>query len=260
MTRWFGVITLFPEMFRAITEYGITGRAVEQGLVNLELINPRQHSLNKYRNVDDKPYGGGPGMLLQVEPIRESIKQALDLASDSGINSPAKVVYLSPQGETVSQAWLERLSTEQALVFICGRYEGLDQRVIAADVDIELSIGDYVLSGGELPAMVLIDGLTRLIPQALGHQLSAAEDSFSSSRRILDYPHYTKPRCADGESVPDVLLSGNHAAIEKWRRQQALKTTWLVRPELFVDLELTDEETQWLKEWLVESTKKLSKL
>lgn len=239
------VVSLFPEMFRAVTEYGITGRAVREGILDISLVNPRDLATDRHRNVDDRPYGGGPGMVMMVEPLRSAIEQAR-----SQIPSPGRVIYLSPQGRRLDQAGLAELAGCSGLVMICGRYEGVDERVLQAEVDEEWSIGDYVLSGGELGAMVLIDGITRLLPGALGHQDSAALDSFSDG--LLDYPHYTRPESWNGCDVPEVLLSGDHAAISRWRRKQALGRTWLRRPELLDPLGLDEEGKKLLQEFIQE--------
>lgn len=213
-----GVITLFPEMLDSLRCGGITARALEKGLVELSSWNPRDFTDNKYRRVDDRPYGGGPGMLMQVQPLRAAIKQAV-----TSLGADTKVIYLSPQGRRLDQAGVETLLTYKSLVLVAGRYEGIDERIIEHDIDEEWSIGDYVLSGGELAAMVIIDALTRQLPGALGNELSASEDSFVNG--LLDYPHYTRPIEIDGQKVPDILLSGNHAEIAKWRHQQAIIRT-----------------------------------
>lgn len=239
------VITLFPDMFQAISEHGITSRALQQGLLELGMVNPRDFSRDKHRTVDDRPYGGGPGMVMMVEPLREAIATARTGHSPAG-----KVVYLSPQGRKLEQQDLLDMSRQEHLVLVCGRYEGVDERLISAEVDEEWSIGDYVLSGGELAAMVMIDGLTRLLPGALGHEDSAAEDSFMQG--LLDYPHFTRPEQVDDMSVPPVLLSGDHKAIARWRLKQALGRTWLRRPDLLKRLELDLEQQQLLEEFIRE--------
>lgn len=213
-----GVITLFPEMLDSLRCGGITARALEKGLVELSSWNPRYFTDNKYRRVDDRPYGGGPGMLMQVQPLRAAIKQAV-----TSLGADTKVIYLSPQGRRLDQAGVETLLTYKSLVLVAGRYEGIDERIIEHDIDEEWSIGDYVLSGGELAAMVIIDALTRQLPGVLGNELSASEDSFVNG--LLDHPHYTRPIEIDGQKVPDILLSGNHAEIAKWRHQQAIIRT-----------------------------------
>ena len=241
---WAGVISLFPEMFRAITESGITGRAVKKGLVQVEFWNPRDFTEDAYHRVDDRPYGGGPGMVMLVEPLRRAIAAARAAARDKGL--APKVIYLSPQGRVLDQAGVRELAGEQALILLCGRYEGIDERLIRREVDAEWSVGDYVLSGGELPAMVLLDAVTRLLPGALGSDASAEEDSFSDG--LLDCPHYTRPEVFDGEEVPAVLVSGDHAAIRRWRRRQSLQRTLERRPELLAKATLDKEQQKLLQE------------
>lgn len=241
---WIGIISLFPEMFKAITEFGVTGRAVKQNLLQVECWNPRDFTFDKHKTVDDRPYGGGPGMLMMVQPLRDAIREAKATAcKDDGIE--AKVIYLSPQGRKLDQAGVQELATNQKLILVCGRYEGIDERLIQAEVDEEWSIGDYVLTGGELPAMTLIDAVARFIPGVLGKQASALEDSFAEG--LLDCPHYTRPEVLDGVPVPDVLMSGHHEQIRKWRLEQSLERTWLRRPELLDSLALTDEQRVLLK-------------
>jgi tRNA (guanine37-N1)-methyltransferase len=244
---WVGVVSLFPEMFRAVTESGITSRAVKNGLLTLAYWSPRDYAEgteNNYRRVDDRPYGGGPGMVMQIEPLRRSIMAAREAAQAKGLQP--QVIYLSPQGRVLDQAGVQELATMEAVILLCGRYEGIDERLIQREVDAEWSIGDYVLSGGELPAMVLIDAVTRLLPGALGCEASAEEDSFSDG--LLDCPHYTRPEVYDGEEVPAVLLSGDHAAIRKWRRQQSLARTWQRRPDLLEKVTLDKEQQKLLDE------------
>jgi tRNA (guanine37-N1)-methyltransferase len=230
-----GVISLFPEMFEAITQYGVTGRAIRNGLIEFLSWNPRDFTHDKHRTVDDRPYGGGPGMLMMVQPLRDAIIEA-----KAQLGNDAKVIYLSPQGRKLSQSGVRELSQSSKLIFIAGRYEGIDERIIQSLVDEEWSVGDYVLSGGELPAMTLIDAVARFVPGVLGHEQSAEQDSFSDG--LLDCPHYTRPEVLDGESVPKVLLSGNHEHIRLWRLQQSLERTWTRRPELLTDLALTAEQ------------------
>lgn len=244
-TMHIGVVTLFPEMLKAVSEVGITGRAVEQSIVSVHSYNPRDFSTDKHRTVDDRPYGGGPGMVMMVEPLRAAICEARAQAPDG-----ARVIHLSPQGRTLDQAGLHELANLPGLVMVASRYEGVDERLIAAEIDEEWSIGDYVLSGGELAAMVLIDGLTRLLPGALGHEDSAVQDSFSDG--LLDYPHYTRPEQVGGESVPEVLTSGDHQAIHRWRQKQALGRTWLRRPDLLEGLILDETQQQLLDEFIHE--------
>lgn len=242
---WIGVISLFPEMFRAITEHGVTGRAVKSGLLQIECWNPRDFTHDKHRTVDDRPYGGGPGMLMMVQPLRDAIHAAKQAAGDG-----AKVIYLSPQGRKLTQAGVTELATNQKLILVAGRYEGIDERVIQTEVDEEWSIGDYVLSGGELPAMTLIDAVSRLVPGVLGDQASAEQDSFTDG--LLDHPHYTRPELLDGLAVPGALTSGNHEVIRRWRLKQSLGRTWQRRPELINNLALTDEQESLLAEYVRE--------
>lgn len=242
---WIGVISLFPEMFRAITEHGVTGRAVKSGLLQIECWNPRDFTHDKHRTVDDRPYGGGPGMLMMVQPLRDAIHAAKQAAGDG-----AKVIYLSPQGRKLTQAGVTELATNQILILVAGRYEGIDERVIQTEVDEEWSIGDYVLSGGELPAMTLIDAVSRLVPGVLGDQASAEQDSFTDG--LLDHPHYTRPELLDGLAVPEALTSGNHEVIRRWRLKQSLGRTWQRRPELINNLALTDEQESLLAEYVRE--------
>lgn len=234
-----GVVTLFPDMFNAITEFGVTRRAVNDERLTVQTWNPRDYATDRHRTVDDRPYGGGPGMLMMVAPLRAAIQEAkAGIETQSG--QVPKVIYLSPQGRKLDQQGVRELSQYSALVLVAGRYEGIDERVIESDIDEEWSIGDFVLSGGELPAMVMIDALAREVPGVLGHQDSAVEDSFANG--LLDCPHYTRPEVLDGKQVPPVLLSGNHEEIRRWRLQQALGRTWQRRPELLNNLALTDEQ------------------
>ncbi|OOR98376.1 tRNA (guanosine(37)-N1)-methyltransferase TrmD [Haemophilus paracuniculus] len=236
---WIGIISLFPEMFKAITDFGVTGRAVKQDLLQVNCWNPRDFTTDKHKTVDDRPYGGGPGMLMMVQPLRDAIRAAKATAcKDDGVE--AKVIYLSPQGRKLDQAGVQALAENQKLILVCGRYEGIDERLIQTEIDEEWSIGDYVLTGGELPAMTLIDAVARFIPGVLGKQASALEDSFAEG--LLDCPHYTRPEVLDGLTVPDVLMSGHHEQIRKWRLEQSLERTWLRRPELLDSLALTDEQ------------------
>lgn len=236
-----GIISLFPEMFKAITEFGVTGRAVKQNLLQVRCWNPRDFTHDKHKTVDDRPYGGGPGMLMMVQPLRDAIQ-----AAKAEVGEGAKVIYLSPQGRKLDQAGVNELAQHQKLILLCGRYEGIDERLIETEVDEEWSVGDYVLTGGELPAMTLIDAVARFIPGVLGKQASADEDSFAEG--LLDCPHYTRPEVLDGLAVPPVLMSGNHEEIRKWRLRQSLERTWLRRPELLESLALTDEQRKLLKQ------------
>lgn len=238
-SRWYGVISLFPEMFETFTQQGVIGRAVKTGLLQVECFNPRDFTHDKHRTVDDRPYGGGPGMLMMVQPLKDAI-----LAAKAAAGRKTKVVYLSPQGKKLDQAGVKQLSENESLILVAGRYEGIDERVIQTQVDEEWSIGDYVLSGGELPAMVLMDAVSRFVPGVLGHKQSAEQDSFSHG--LLDCPHYTRPENLDGELVPKVLLSGDHEKIKQWRLQQSLGRTWQRRPELLNDLALTEEQQKLL--------------
>ncbi|MGR6980592.1 tRNA (guanosine(37)-N1)-methyltransferase TrmD [Testudinibacter sp. P27/CKL/0425] len=236
---WIGIISLFPEMFKAITEFGVTGRAVKHNLLQVQCWNPRDFTHDRHDTVDDRPYGGGPGMLMMVQPLRDAI-QAAKQAASAVAGDAVKVIYLSPQGRKLDQHGVQQLSQHQKLILVCGRYEGIDERLIEAEVDEEWSVGDYVLTGGELPAMTLIDAVARFIPGVLGKQASAEEDSFADG--LLDCPHYTRPEVLDGVAVPPVLMSGNHAEIRKWRLTQSLHRTWTRRPELLESLALTDEQ------------------
>ena len=242
---WAGVVTLFPEMFTALTGHGVTGRAVKRGQLTVEYSNPRDHAHDRHRTVDDRPFGGGPGMLMKVEPLLEAIEAIREKAP-----STPRVIYMSPQGQPLTQQRVEELAQLDSLVLLCGRYEGIDERIIEMCVDEEISIGDYVLSGGELGAMVLLDSVTRLIPGVLGHADSAVEDSFSEG--WLDCPHYTRPEEFAGQRVPEVLLSGNHALIRRWRLKQSLGRTWQRRPELLEELTLSKEQQQLLAEFIRE--------
>lgn len=224
------VITLFPEMFTAITECGITSKAAKQGLIELDYFNPREFTTDKHRTVDDKPYGGGPGMLMKTEPLVAAIKAARSGLRARGANLEAKVAYLSPQGRVLDQAGVLELASRDSLILVCGRYQGIDQRVIDQEVDEEWSVGNFVLSGGELAAMALIDAVTRLQPGAVGDKDSVSQDSFSNG--LLHWPEYTKPKVFNNQSVPNVLLSGDHEAIRKWRLEQSLVATRNKRPEL----------------------------
>ena len=235
------LITLFPDMFKALTDFGISGRAVNQGLVDISAFNPRDFAQDSHNTVDDRPYGGGPGMVMMVEPLRSAIE-----AAKAWIDGQPKVVYLSPQGRVINQMAVNDFAGQQSLILIAGRYEGIDERLIHLEVDEEWSIGDYVLSGGEIPAMVLIDALIRQIPGALGHSDSATQDSFADG--LLDCPHYTRPDNYQGLAVPDILLSGNHGEIKRWRLRQSLLRTQQRRPELLKELQLDKEQVALLDE------------
>ncbi len=219
------VVTLFPEMVETLLRFGVTGRAVERGLLTVATWNPRDDARDRHRTVDDRPYGGGPGMVMKVQPLRDTLRRARRAAEPLG-----KTIYLSPQGRPLHQDGARELAREPRLILLAGRYEGIDERLIEAEVDEEWSIGDYVLSGGELAALVIIDAVARLLPGALNDDQSAEQDSFMDG--LLDCPHYTRPEDIDGRRVPAVLLSGDHAAIARWRRREALGRTWLRRPDL----------------------------
>jgi tRNA (guanine37-N1)-methyltransferase len=238
------VITLFPELVEQVTACGVVGRAAEQGLVELHCWNPRDYTRDKHRTVDDRPYGGGPGMLMKVQPLQDAITA---VRAQCGA---ARLVYLSPQGALLTQQKLARQVEQGTVIFLCGRYEGIDERLIQREVDEEWSIGDYVISGGELAAMVCIDAMTRLIPGALGHADSAQQDSFSDG--LLDFPHYTRPEEYQGDRVPEVLMNGNHREIDAWRQQQALGRTWQRRPDLLEDIELDTGQQALLDKFIAE--------
>lgn len=240
----FDVVTLFPEMVERVAQTGVLGRAIKNAQLQLSSWNPRDYTEDRHRTVDDRPYGGGPGMLMKVAPL----KAAIDAAKQSAPGH--KVIYMSPQGKTLTQQAVQQLAQEPGLIIIAGRYEGIDERIIERYVDEEWSIGDYVLSGGELPALVLIDAVARMIPGVLGDENSAQQDSFMQG--LLDCPHYTRPEEIDGQTVPDVLLSGHHRDIERWRLKQSLGRSWLRRPDLLDALNLTDEQKQLLDEFINE--------
>lgn len=242
----FEVVSLFPEMFAAVRCCGITRRALEEGRIALRCWDPRDYARDNYRTVDDRPYGGGPGMVMRVHPLHEAIVAARGAAAPG-----APVIFLSPQGRRLDQEGVRRLAAQPGLVLVAGRYEGVDERVIEDVVDEEWSIGDYVLSGGELAAMVVVDAVTRLLPGALGHADSASQDSFYAG--LLDCPHYTRPEEALGRRVPAVLLEGNHEAIRRWRLKQALGRTWQRRPDLLAKAELDQEQRLLLAEYQRES-------
>lgn len=238
------VLTLFPEMVEQLARFGMPRWAVEGGQLQLTTRNPRDFSGNKHRSVDDRPYGGGPGMVMNPEPLAAAMSAA------KAALGPAKVVALSPQGEPLTQKWAERLVQEPALVLVCGRYEGFDERFVTTEVDLELSLGDFVLSGGELAAMAVIDSIARLLPGVLGDQASAENDSFTTA--VLDHPHYTRPEVWRDKAVPDVLLCGDHAKVARWRMKQALGATWLKRQDLLDGLTLSEEQRQLLREFIAE--------
>ena len=236
------VISLFPPMFEAVTAHGISGRAIKNGLLTLRVWNPRDYTDDRHRSVDDRPYGGGPGMVMMAEPIERAIR-----AARYGQTPGAKVLYLSPQGRRLDHAGVVSLAKREGLILLAGRYEGIDERLFESEVDEEWSIGDYVLSGGELAAMVVIDAITRQLPGALGDADSALQDSFAGG--LLDYAHYTRPEVHAGRIVPEILLSGDHEKIRRWRLKQSLGRTWLRRPDLLERLPLNDEQKQLLEEY-----------
>jgi len=248
VTKQYSVITLFPEMFDAIADFGVTRRGLDEKAWELKCWNPREFAVNAYKTIDDRPYGGGPGMVMMAEPLNAALDAATGQQVASGVAKP-KVVYVTPQVKPITDAGIRQLANEDGLIFLCGRYEGIDERLIEARIDMEVSIGDYVLSGGELAAMVIIDAMVRLLPGVLGDGQSAVEDSFSPTRDgLLDHPHYTRPESWNGQTVPPVLMSGDHAKIQAWRRKQALKRTQERRADLMQgrtwnkqDLKLLDE-------------------
>lgn len=238
----FDVVTLFPEMVMEATRYGITGRALERGQVELVTWNPRDFTRDRYRTVDDRPYGGGPGMVMKAAPLRDAIR-----AAKAADEEAARVIYLSPQGRRLDQAAVKAFARCGRMILVAGRYEGVDERLITSEIDEEWSIGDYVLSGGELAALVIIDAVARLLPGVLHHEESASQDSFMAG--LLDHPHYTRPEAFEGQKVPAVLLSGDHQAVARWRLKQALGRTWLRRPDLLSRLTLSVEQRRLLEEF-----------
>ncbi len=242
----FDVITLFPEMVIAASGYGVTGKAIDNGMVRLEAWNPRDYTHDRHRTVDDRPYGGGPGMVMKYQPLFDAVSEA----RANGCGDRAKVVYLSPQGRPITQSLLNESVHYEQLILVAGRYEGIDERFIETVCDEEWSLGDYVISGGELAALIVVDGISRLLPGVLGDENSALQDSHMDG--LLDYPHFTRPENIEGRVVPEVLLSGNHADIERWRLKQALGRTWQRRPELLKKKQLSDVEYELLQEFIVE--------
>ena len=238
----FDVVTLFPDMVTAAASYGVTGRALERQIVSLSVWNPRDYTHDKHRTVDDRPYGGGPGMVMKYQPLHDAVQSAKQ-AGDGA----AKVVYLSPQGKPITQALLSKACDSSQLILVAGRYEGVDERFVDRDCDEEWSIGDYVISGGELAALIVIDAVTRLLPGVLGDEESAQQDSHING--LLDFPHFTRPEQLEGSSVPDVLLSGNHADIDRWRMKQALGRTWQRRPDLLKKKNLSAEQEHLLQQF-----------
>lgn len=238
----FDVVTLFPEMVNVAADCGVTGRGFQQGLLELHCWNPRDFTTDRHRTVDDRPYGGGPGMVMKVEPLRAAIR-----AAKADAKAPSKVLFLTPQGRKMDQNAVREFAKVDRLILVAGRYEGVDERVVETEIDEEWSLGDFVLSGGELAALVLIDAVARLIPGVLGDEKSAEQDSFENG--LLDCPHYTRPEKLDGLTVPDVLLGGNHAAIKRWRLKQSLGRTWLRRPDLLENCYLDENQKQLLEEF-----------
>ncbi|WFP50160.1 tRNA (guanosine(37)-N1)-methyltransferase TrmD [Methylomonas sp. EFPC3] len=245
----FDVVSLFPEMVSGAAGYGVTGKAIEKGLVGLSVWNPRDYAHDRHKTVDDRPYGGGPGMVMKYQPLLDAVNDAKRSQQLDG----AKVVYLSPQGRLITQALLQDASTSPRLILIAGRYEGIDERFIEHACDDEWSLGDYVISGGELAALIVIDAISRLIPGVLGDEESAKQDSHAEG--LLDCPHYTRPERSELGNVPEVLLGGNHAAIRRWRMKQALGRTWVRRPDLLEKRELSAEQDALLKEFRNEVVK-----
>jgi tRNA (guanine37-N1)-methyltransferase len=242
-----GVVSLFPEMVATIGEYGVVGRAEQRGLITLDIENPRDHTSDVHRTVDDRPYGGGPGMVMKFAPVAAAIE-----AAKGKMPEGCPVVYLSPQGQVFDQAMAKRFVELPGLVLLAGRYEGIDERLVESHIDAEVSLGDFVLSGGEIAAMAVIDAVVRLLPGVLGDDESAVQDSFMEG--LLDHPHYTRPEEIEGRKVPDVLLSGNHAEIARWRYQQALGRSYLRRPDLVEKLDLSDEQQRLLDKFLKEQS------
>ena len=243
----FGVVSLFPEMVGTVGEYGVVGRAEKRGLISLDIENPRDHTSDVHRTVDDRPYGGGPGMVMKFAPVAAAIE-----AAKGKLPAGCPVVYLSPQGQVFDQAMAKRFAELPGLVLLAGRYEGIDERLVESHIDAEVSLGDFVLSGGEIAAMAVIDAIVRLLPGVLGDDESAAQDSFMEG--LLDHPHYTRPEEIEGRKVPDVLLSGDHAEIARWRYQQALGRSYLRRPDLVEKLDLSDEQQLLLDKFLKEQS------
>ena len=240
--RKFGFISIFPEMLSGLTDWGVTGRAARDELFAIEAIDPREFATDKHGTVDDRPYGGGPGMVMKASILGQSVKKAKDLLGEDAL-----VIAMSPQGVAVDEAMISRLVTEEAIIFVAGRYEGFDERFLESEVDLELSIGDMVVSGGEMPAMLVMDSLIRRIPGVLGDEMSAEQDSFVDG--LLDCPHYTRPEIFEGRAVPEVLLSGDHSRIADWRAAQALKRTLDRRPDLLDWADLTDDQWALLSRW-----------
>jgi len=241
----FDVLSLFPDMVTAAANVGVTGKAIERGIVSLAVWNPRDYTHDRHKTVDDRPYGGGPGMVMKYQPLHD----AVTAAKQAGYAN-SKVVYLSPQGKLLTQAMLAQIPQDSQLILVAGRYEGVDERFVDLDCDEEWSIGDYVISGGELAALIVIDAVTRLLPDVLGDEQSAVQDSHTDG--LLDCPHFTRPESIAGRTVPDVLLSGNHADISRWRMKQALGRTWQKRPDLLAKKQLNVEQERLLEQFKVE--------
>ncbi len=244
--KLFNLLTVYPDFFESFKDHGLIKKGLERKLITINVINLRDHTSDKHKRVDFKPFGGGPGMVIQYAPVKEALKKV----------KPSKTILLSPQGKLLTQSKLHELSAENNITFICGRYEGFDERIVDNLVDEEISIGDYVLSGGEIPAATIIEGLTRLIPGIAENMESINNDSFCNY--LLDYPHYTKPSEIDGFSVPDILLSGNHDEIKLWRRRQSLGATYLKRPDLLKNVNLSKEDDRLLQEFIAEHQEKKS--
>ncbi|WP_428239764.1 tRNA (guanosine(37)-N1)-methyltransferase TrmD [Gynuella sp.] len=242
---WFGIVSLFPEMFGAVTDSGVTGRAVKKGLIEVDFWNPRDFTQDVHRTVDDRPFGGGPGMVMKVEPLLAALR-----AAKARAGAGVRTIYLSPQGRQLDQPGVSELVEAEKLILVCGRYEGIDERIIETEIDEEWSIGDFVLSGGELAAMCLFDAVSRQVPGVLGHEGSAEQDSFMNG--LLDCPHYTRPEIFKGLAVPQVLLSGHHENIRRWRLKQSLGRTWLKRPDLLQHRNLDKLEQTLLDEFMQE--------
>ena len=244
--KLFNLLTVYPEFFESFKSHGLIKKGLDRGLINLNVINLRDYTSDKHKRVDFKPFGGGPGMIIQYAPVKEALKKI----------KPSRTILLSPQGQLLKQSKLNELSAENSITFICGRYEGFDERIVDNLVDEEISIGDYVLSGGEIPAAAIIEGLTRLTPGIPENMESINNDSFCDN--LLDHPHYTKPNEIDGFSVPDILLSGNHSEIKLWRRRQSLGVTYLKRPDLLKNVNLSKEDDRLLQEFIAEHQEKKS--
>ena len=245
----FNIITIFPDFIYSFRETGFIKRAIDKKIISVNVVDLRKFSEDKHKRVDDRPYGGGPGMVLQYEPIKGAL-----LSLNLNLKKNNKVIYLSPQGKTLTQKKLNSLSNLKNVTLLCGRYEGGDQRVIDDFIDEEVSLGDYVISGGEIPSMVIMEGVCRLISGAIGDEESIKQESFQNS--LLDYPHFTRPEVINNNKVPEVLLKGNHSEINKWRRKQALGVTWLKRPELLKNVKLSEEDDKLLSDYISETKKR----